>query len=215
MGALAEAWTWIGAHPAPFWTALRVHLMLSGAALGIGIAVAVPLGLYLSRRPGVADAVINIVGVGRTIPSLALLALMLPLVGTGFLPSLIALSIYAVPPILVNAYVGIRQIDADVIDAARGMGLSNGGILRRIEIPLALPVIFAGIRTAAVQVVAGATLATFIGGGGLGDFIAQGVQINSTARLLVGAVPVTLMAIATELIFGAAERRLRRDARAG
>ena len=155
MSVLAEAWNWIGANPGPFWTAFRVHLLLSAAGLGVGIAVGVPLGLYLSRRPGIADAIINAVGIGRTIPSLAILALMLPLVGTGFAPSLIALALYAVPPILVNTYVGIRQVDPDAVEAARGMGMSGGGVLARIEIPLALPVIFAGIRTAAVQVVAG------------------------------------------------------------
>ena len=170
--------------------------------------VAVPLGIWLSRYPRAAEAAINVAGILRTIPSLAILALMLPLLGTGFLPSVVALIVYAISPILINTYVGIKQVDPDAIDAALGMGMTRREIIARIEVPLAVPIIFAGIRTAAVQVVAGATLAAFIGGGGLGDFITAGIAIMACPRLLVGAIPVALLAIATELIFGGIERAL-------
>lgn len=205
---LADALTWILSNPAVFRAALTTHLWLSGTALAVGMVVAVPLGIWLSRYPRAADLAINFAGVLRTIPSLAILAIMLPLLGTGFLPSVVALIVYAISPILINTYVGIKQVDPDSVDAALGMGMTRLQIVARIEVPLAVPVIFAGIRTAAVQVVAGATLAAFIGGGGLGDFITAGIAIMDTSRLLVGAVPVALLAIATELIFGGIERAM-------
>src|SRR6266542_483924 len=140
--------------------------------------------------------------------SLAVLALAMPLLGTGFLPSLVALTLIALPPILINTITGVREIDADIVDAARGMGMSGGDVLRKIELPLAVPVIFAGLRTAAVQVVSGAVLATFIGGGGLGDFITSGIAMMALPLLLVGAIPVTLLSIGADALFGALQRRL-------
>jgi osmoprotectant transport system permease protein len=142
----------------------------------------------------------------RTIPSIAVLAIMLPFLGIGFKPSLVALTILAVPPILINTYVGVRQVDPDIVDSARGMGMTGLQSVFRVELPLAAPVMFAGIRTSAVQVIAGATLAAFIGGGGLGDFITAGIAIMDLPRLLVGAVPIALLAIMTEFAFGGLER---------
>lgn len=191
---------------AVFRAALITHIQLSAAALGLSAAIAVPLGILLAHRQALAPYVINITGALRTLPSLAILALMLPILGTGFLPSLVALIVYAIPPILINAYVGVAQVDPDITDAARGQGMTVSQIIGRIEVPLAVPVIFAGLRTAAVQVVAGATLAAFIGGGGLGDFITAGIAIMDYPRLLVGAIPVALLAISTEAVFGLAER---------
>jgi osmoprotectant transport system permease protein len=132
----------------------------------------------------------------------------MPLLGTGFLPSLFALTLIALPPVLINTIIGVREIDPDVIDAARGMGMSNREVLRRIELPLAVPVIFAGLRTAAVQVVSGAVLASFIGGGGLGDFITSGIAMMAVPLILVGASPVTLLSIGVDALFGALQRRL-------
>jgi osmoprotectant transport system permease protein len=205
---LYDAWTYILNNPKVFNAALTTHLWLSATALFVGTAIALPLGVALSRRPKTALVLINFASTLRTVPSLAVLAIMLPIFGTGFLPCAIALTIYAIPPILINAYTGIRQLDPDIIDAANGMGMTRLQIICRVEIPLAIPVIFAGIRTAAVQVVAGATLAAFIGGGGLGDFITAGIAIMDSARLLVGAIPVALLAIATELFFGGIQRAL-------
>jgi len=136
------------------------------------------------------------------------LALAMPLLGTGFLPSLVALALIALPPVLINTIVGVREIDSDVIDAARGMGMSVRDVLRRIELPLAVPVIFAGLRTAAVQVVSGAVLASFIGGGGLGDFITAGIAMMAVPLMLVGAIPVTLLSIGADALFGALQRWL-------
>jgi len=212
---LRDAVLWIAEHPGLFLKAVDTHLKLSGAALAIAAALALPLGLALGRFPRAAFAAINAAGALRSVPSLAILALALPFLGIGFAPSLVALVILAVPPILINAVVGTREVDADVVDAARGMGMTALEIALRIEMPLAAPVMFAGLRTAAVQVIAGATLATFIGGGGLGDFIATGIAIMDFSRLLVGAVPIALLAMATELGLSGVERRLFGERRAG
>lgn len=186
--------------------AVLEHLQLSAAALLIGMLVSLPLAVLVSQSPLASFLAINISNVGRAVPSLAILALALPFLGLGFRPSLLALSLLAIPPILINASIGLREVDASVIESARGMGLSPIQILTRIRLPIALPVIFAGLRTSAVQVVASATLATFIGGGGLGDLIVLGLQRNRPEVQLAGAIPVALLAIGTELAFGGLQR---------
>ena len=203
-----DAWIYLADHPAQFARALGVHVSLSFSALALASAIAVPGGMRLAHRPRSASAAINSANVGRTLPSLAVLALAMPVLGTGFLPSLVALTLIALPPVLINTIVGVREIDPDVIDAARGMGMSDRDVLLRIELPLAVPVIFAGLRTAAVQVVSGAVLATFIGGGGLGDFITSGIAMMALPLMLVGAIPVTLLSIGADALFGILQRRL-------
>jgi osmoprotectant transport system permease protein len=189
-----------------FTTLLREHIVLSAVALLIAIAIALPVALLIrNTRVGAAIA-INIGNVGRAVPSLAILALALPLLGIGFWSALVALAALAIPPILINASTGLREVDKGIIDAARGMGLSGGQILTGIQLPIAAPVIFAGIRTSAVQTVASATLATFIGAGGLGDLIVEGLQRRGPEILLAGAFSVALLAIITEIGFGVLER---------
>ena len=185
---------------------LLVHVELSVAALLIGVVVAVPIALATFRSALWATVAINTGNIGRAVPSLAILALVFPLLGFGFAPSLVALTLLAIPPILINASTGLRQVNPQVIDAARGMGLSGGRILSSIQLPIAAPVIFAGIRTSAVQVVASATLATFVGGGGLGDLIVLGLQRNNPAILIAGSLTVAALALITEIGFGALER---------
>ena len=185
---------------------LYTHVELSVAALLIAIAVALPVALAVRNTAIGAALVINVGNIGRAVPSLAILALALPLLGFGFLPALIALTVLAIPPVLINASTGLREVGEDIISAARGMGLSGGQILARIQLPIAAPVIFAGIRTAAVQVVASATLATFIGGGGLGNLIVEGLQRNDRAILLAGSFSVAILALITEVGFGGLER---------
>ncbi|MDQ3841983.1 MAG: ABC transporter permease [Actinomycetota bacterium] len=185
---------------------LLVHVELSVAALLIGVVVAVPIALATFRSALWATVAINTGNIGRAVPSLAILALVFPLLGFGFAPSLVALTLLAIPPILINASTGLRQVNPQVIDAARGMGLSGGQILSSIQLPIAAPVIFAGIRTSAVQVVASATLATFVGGGGLGDLIVLGLQRNNPAVLIAGSLTVAALALITEVGFGALER---------
>jgi osmoprotectant transport system permease protein len=175
-----------------FFELLRQHVLLSAVALVIGIAIALPVALAIRNTTLGAALAVNVGNIGRAVPSLAILALCQPFLGFGFDTALVALTALAIPPIL--------------IDAARGMGLSGGQILTRIQLPIAAPVIFAGIRTSAVQVVASATLATFIGGGGLGNLIVEGTQRNDTAILLAGSLSVAVLAILTEVGFGALEK---------
>jgi osmoprotectant transport system permease protein len=184
---------------------LREHILLSVVALFVAIAIALPVALLIrNTRLGAAIA-INIGNVGRAVPSLAILALLLPFLGIGFATALVALAALAIPPILINASTGLREVDEGIIDAARGMGLSGSQILTGIQLPIAAPVIFAGIRTSAVQTVASATLATFIGAGGLGDLIVEGLQRRGPEILLAGAFSVAVLAIITEIGFGALE----------
>ena len=185
---------------------LIVHIELSVVALLIGVAIALPVALAVFRSPLGSAIAINTGNIGRAVPSLAILALVFPLLGFGFAPSLVALTVLAIPPILINASTGLRQVNPQVIDAAKGMGLSDRQILGRIQFPIALPVIFAGIRTSAVQVVASATLATFIGGGGLGELIVLGFQRNDLAVQIGGSLAVAVLAIITEILFGVLER---------
>jgi osmoprotectant transport system permease protein len=205
---LSKAFFWVVDHQDEFLRALWQHLVMSGVSLAIALVIALPLAILIVNYGRFAFGVINIVNGLRTIPSLAILAIMMPLLGIGLMPSIVALTVLALPPILLNAYVGLRDVDPDAIEAAIGMGMTRRQILHKIRIPLAAPAMFAGARTAAVQVLAGATLAPFIGGGGLGDFIATGIGMMDTSRLLVGAVPIAVLALGTEFILGFAERRL-------
>jgi osmoprotectant transport system permease protein len=187
---------------------LITHIELSVLALVIAVLIAVPVALAVRNTPTGATVAINIGNIGRAVPSLALLALALPFFGFGFTSALLALTALAVPPILINASTALREVNPGVIDAARGMGLSGSQILSRIQLPIAAPVIFAGIRTSAVQVVASATLATFIGGGGLGDLIVEGFQRGDTYILLAGALSVAVLSIITEVGFAGLESAL-------
>ena len=205
---LVEAWQFIVAHPDRFLAALGTHIALSASALGIAIAIAVPIGVLLSGAHRAAQIAIAGANIGRTLPSLAVLALVMPILGTGFAPSLFALTLLALPPILINTYTAVRQVEPEVVDAARGMGMTRNEIRRKVELPLALPVIFAGIRTAAVQVISGAVLAAYIGGGGLGDFITAGIAMMALPQLFVGAIPSTLLALGTDRLFGALQRAM-------
>ena len=185
---------------------LRTHVVLSVVALLIATAIALSVALAIRNTPLGAALAVNVGNIGRAVPSLAILALCQPVLGFGFDTALVALTALAIPPILINASTGLREVDQGAIDAARGMGLSGSQILTHIQMPIAAPVIFAGIRTSAVQVVASATLATFIGGGGLGDLIVEGTQRNDTAILLAGSFSVASLAIITEVSFGFLER---------
>jgi osmoprotectant transport system permease protein len=206
MDLLIDAWTFILQHPARFGQALATHITLSLAALATACAIAIPLGIFLADRNRGALVAINLANIGRTLPSLAVLALVMPVMGTGFAPSWFALTLLALPPILINTYTAVHEVDADAIDAARGMGMAAGQIIYKIKLPLALPVLFAGVRTAAVQVVSGAVLAAYIGGGGLGDFITAGIAMMAIPQLLVGAIPATLLSLGTDFLFGSIQR---------
>jgi len=204
----ADAWSYLAGHPRQFGAALWTHVALSASALAIAVAIAVPLGTWVAETRRAALVAINAANIGRTLPSLAILALMMPVLGTGFVPALFALTLLALPPILINTCTAIRQVDADVVDAARGMGMTAMNLVRKVKLPIALPVIFAGIRTAAIQVISGAVLAAYIGGGGLGDFITAGIAMMAVPQILVGAIPATLLALGTDFLFGRLQRAL-------
>lgn len=185
------------------------HLALTGGAVLLGIAVAVPLALWLERRRRLAEPVIRAVGLTQTVPSIALLAFMIPLFGIGVVPALVALWIYSLFPILRNTYSGVRDAAPDAVEAALALGMTEGQVLRLVRLPLAAPVIMAGIRTAAVITVGTATLAAFIGAGGLGEPIVTGLQLANTDLILSGALPAALLALLVDLLLGWVEHRLR------
>ncbi|MFX3617348.1 MAG: ABC transporter permease [Sporolactobacillus sp.] len=206
MVTIRNAYYYIQNNPNLFGQALGIHLALSALALLIGLCISVPLGILSAKNERLSGLIMSSINGLRVVPSLAILAIIMPILGTGFFPSLIALTILACPPILINTFLGIRKVDRQVIEAAFGMGMDSRMVLRRIEIPQAVPLMLTGIRTAAVEVISSATLAAFIGGGGLGTFIINGLGMYDFSLLLVGAVPVALLAICSELIFGAIER---------
>lgn len=185
------------------------HLTLVGISLTTAILIALPLGLALERTPAAAEPVIRTVGAVQTIPSIALLAFMIPLLGIGVVPALVALVIYSIFPILRNTYTGVRDADPNAVNAARALGMTPAQLLRYVRLPLAAPVIMAGIRTSAVITVGTATLAAFIGAGGLGDPIVTGLALSDTGLILSGALPAALLALLVDLGLGAVERRLR------
>jgi osmoprotectant transport system permease protein len=185
---------------------LLEHLRLSAAALLIATVAGAGLGLLAARG---AHWLTELGTLARTLPSLAVLALALPLLGTGFLPSLLALALYATAPVLLAVEAGLRLVDPSLREVATGLGLTPAERLLRIEFPLAAPVLVAGLRVAAVEIVAGATLATFIGGGGLGDLIARGLAVRDARQILLGAVPVVLLALLLEVSLAGVERKLR------
>jgi osmoprotectant transport system permease protein len=190
---------------------LREHLVLVFASLAIAVAVAVPLGVLAHRMPRWAGTLMALVGVVQTVPSLALLAFLIAIVGTiGFVPALLALFVYALLPIVRNTHAGLASLPDGMRHAGLALGLRDGQVLRGIELPLAAPTIFAGIKTAAVLNVGVATVATFIGAGGLGERIVAGLAVNDTALMLAGAVPAAVLALVTQWVFDGLERWLRR-----
>lgn len=192
------------------WLRTLEHLALVGASAGVAIAVGVPLGIVLTRVVSLRGPVLGVANVFQTVPSLALFGFLLvvPFVGIGARNAIIALVVYALLPIIRNTYVGIAGVDTAVRDAARGMGMTDGELLRQVELPLAAPVILAGIRVATVVSVGIATIAAAIGAGGLGVFIFRGVAMVDNAVILAGAVPAALLALVLDGGLHLIEKRL-------
>lgn len=194
------------AHRGALFAQLVRHLWLVALALGAAIVVAVPLGLFLERSRGAAEPVIRFLGVIQTIPSIALLAFMIPLLGVGVVPALVALWLYSLYPIIRTTFTGVRDADPAAIEAAEALGATARQQLLWVRLPLAAPVIMAGIRTAAVIAVGAATLAAFIGAGGLGDPIVQGLSLADSRLVLSGALPAALLALAVDAALAMVER---------
>ena len=206
---LANPEHWQGSDGIP--TRLGEHLVLSGIALALACLLALPAGIWLGHTGRGGFVAINVANIGRAMPSLALLALALPVsfalgLGLGFWPTIFALVPLGIPPILTNCYVALREVDRDVLEAARGMGMREWQVLRVVELPLAARLIIAGLRNAAVAIVATATLGAIVASGGLGRYIVDGLARQEQERLFIGGALVALLAIATELAFALFER---------
>jgi osmoprotectant transport system permease protein len=178
------------------------HIGLTFISLFIAVLIGLPLGVLISKRKKLAGSILGVAGILQTIPSIALLGFMIPLLGIGPKPAIVALFLYALLPIIRNAYTGITGVDNTVREAAVGMGMSNMQVLFKVELPLAMPVILAGIRTATVINVGVATLAAYIAAGGLGEFIFGGISLNNTNMILAGAIPAALLAILFDFLLG-------------
>ncbi|MBT2491461.1 ABC transporter permease [Streptomyces sp. ISL-96] len=215
MGAIADAFTWLGTGAnwqgeSGVWNRLAEHLYFSGVCLLLSCLIALPVALWLGHLGRGGALAINLSNVGRAIPTLAVLILLTltPLGKQGDLPTVIALVLFAVPPLLTNAYIGMREVDRAVVEAARGMGMSGWQLFVRVELPLAYPLVMTGLRSAAVQVVATATLAAMAGEGGLGRIITAGFNTYNTPQVVAGALLVAVLALLVEGVLVAADRLL-------
>jgi len=191
-------------------TAIGQHVLISLTAVLLGIAVAFPVGILLTRHKKAASVVLGVFGVVNTIPSLVLLGVAMMVLGLGFVPAVAVLFVYSLLPIMRNIYTGILGVDEKYVKAARGMGMNRMQILRGVQIPLALPVIIAGIRLSSIYIISWATLSAFIGAGGLGDLIWMGLQSFNYDMVLAGAIPATLLALLVSFLLSWAEKAATR-----
>ncbi|WP_411143324.1 ABC transporter permease [Streptomyces sp. x-80] len=213
MNTLTEVGTWLTtaanwSGENGVWHRLVEHLLLTVVCLAVSALIALPVALTLGHLGRGGALAVNLANVGRAVPTFAVLVLLLltPLGRYGELPTVIALVLFAVPPLLTNAYVGMRTVDQDVVRAARGMGMTGPQLVWRVEVPLAFPLVLTGVRIAAVQLVATATLAALVGGGGLGRIITAGFNLASTPQVVAGAVLVAVFALLVEAAFVAGQR---------
>lgn len=221
LGFFLDPANWTGARGIP--VRLIEHLYISGIAIVAATTIGLPVGLYIGHTGRGANLAINMANIGRAVPSYAILVIILPLslslapvigytpeAGLNFLPIVISMSLLAIPPILVNAYAGLRSVDRDLIEAARGMGLREGQILRSIELPIASPIIIGGFRTATLQVIATATIGAILASGGLGRFIFDGINqgLAGQPSIYAGAILVTALAVGIDFLLSIVQRRL-------
>ncbi|NEB02700.1 ABC transporter permease [Streptomyces sp. SID13726] len=222
MDTLTDAWDWLAdsAHWAGedgIWHRLLQHLVLTVVCLVISCLIALPVALVLGHLGKGGALAVNISNIGRAVPTFAVLVLLLltPVGKWGEGPTVVALVLFAVPPLLTNAYVGMREVDRSTVQAAKGMGMTGRQVMFHVELPLSLPMVLNGVRIAAVQLVATATIAALAGGGGLGRIITAGFNLASTPQVVAGAVLVALFALLVEGVFEAAERLAPRWTRGG
>lgn len=223
MNAFLDGIAWIGdganwSGPAGIWARLVEHLELTVVSMLIACALAIPVGLWIGHVGRGGALAINVSNVGRAVPTFAALALLYLVFGLSPWGTIIALVLFAIPPILTNSYVGVREVDRDAVEAARGMGMSGLDILRRVELPMAAGLVLNGVRLAAVQVVATATLAALVAGGGLGRIVTAGFGRQDIAMVVGGAILVGALALLVEGVFEILQRRLdpvRRARRGG
>lgn len=217
MRTLIDSFTFFGTHPGLVWNKTLAHLAISFASIGVALAIAIPLGVWLGHLHRGSFLSINVSNIFRALPSLAMISLGIAILGIGFANVLVALVVLAAPVMLTNAYVAVEQVDRNAVEAARAAGMRPMQVLTRVELPLATPLIFAGIRTGTVYVVATATLATFAGGGGLGDIIVNEATFG-VPGVIAGALAITALAFAVDGLLAlvqraATPRPLRKQAR--
>jgi osmoprotectant transport system permease protein len=210
---LTDPAQWSGTDGIPFRT--LQHLGYSLVATAIAAAVALPIGIFIGHTGRGALTVINLANQGRAIPALGILFLMFFLFGIGLAPILAALTALAIPPMVTNSYIGVRSVDRDVREAAEGMGMRGRQVLWNVEVPVAMPLIMAGVRTSTVQVVATATLAAVVGLGGLGRYLIDGLSQRDLPQVVGGAILVALLSLVTELVLGRVQTLVVSDGLAG
>ena len=215
---MTELWNFYQNNTRELLEQLVEHLSLTLFSVLLAIALSVPLGIFIYKRQKLSPGVLYAVGILQTIPSIALLGFLIPLLGIGVKPAIFALFLYSLLPIVRNVYTGLNEIDPSITEAARAMGMNKRQVTFRVEIPLALPTIFAGIRTATVINVGMATLAAYIAAGGLGEFIFGGIALNNTVMIIAGALPAALLAIILDALLSILQksgtRKLNKGARA-
>jgi osmoprotectant transport system permease protein len=205
MSAFPHAFTFWADNTHLMWQKILAHLAISFAAIGVAIAISIPLGVWLGHRRRGSFLAINVSNIGRALPSLAVISIGLAFLGIGFVNVMVALVILAAPVMFTNAFVAVSGVDRNAVQAAYAMGMKPWQVLLRVEVPLAMPLIFAGIRTASVYVVATATLATFAGGGGLGDIIVNEATYG-TAGVVAGSLTITVLAFAVDGLLAVVQR---------
>jgi osmoprotectant transport system permease protein len=201
---------YINTHSADYITAVKVHLLIFVMVLGISILVGTPLGIISSKKPIFSTWVINIFSGLKMIPSLALLLVFIPIIGTGVIPATIALFLHALPTIIINTYTGFTQINVSVLESATAMGMTEGEILRKVEIPLAMPLVFTGIRTCSVDIIATTTVAAYVGAGGLGQYVVFGLNSMDIHIMLAGSLSVAILSLIIDFLFSVMQKGLTR-----
>ena len=209
MSTVREVLEFYGDRPNEVLDLAWTHVELSLIALVIASAIFIPLGILFARWQGGGSTAVGVVASLRVIPSLALIFLFYPLLGFGFQPALFALTILAGPPLILNTFAGMRSVDASVLEAARGVGMNPAQVFFKVHLPLALPVIIAGMRSASVEIVASATLASFIGVRTLGQYIVTGISLLDTTYLLAGGLLIVALVLSAEIILGGIERLVK------
>jgi osmoprotectant transport system permease protein len=207
---LAAALDYINSHYDAYVLAVKVHILIFMLVLATAVIIGIPLGILSSKKPVFSTVAINVFSALKMIPSLALLLAFIPIIGTGIIPASIALVLHALPTILINTYTGFKQIDGAVLESAIAMGMTRGEILRKVEMPLALPLVFTGLRTCSVDIIATTTVAAYIGAGGLGQYVVEGLNSMDTDIMLVGSLTVALISIVVDLVFFVLQKSLIR-----
>lgn len=201
---------YIAANSVRFESALITHLVLCAVTMLLVTLIAVPIGILSAKKASFEIPTLHAVNIMKVLPVLVLIVVMLPVLGVGFKPALVALMLQAIPIVVINTHSGFKDIDPNVIESAEGMGLTKREIFRKVELPLATPLILTGIRIGAIDVIAGAMLASYIGAGGLGDFIVSGMDNSNHVMLIVGSAPIALFAIFVDVSLALIQRHLSR-----